>query len=132
MTLIWISIAVIVVFAAYVRVAPSDSARWHKMPDSVAEKDFAGGAMRVVADADKNALQQLDAIARAWPRTRVLTGAVDEGMITYVTRTALWGFPDYTTVRLNDAQLELYGRLRFGRRDMGVNRARLEAWLRQL
>ncbi|WP_137700090.1 DUF1499 domain-containing protein [Marimonas lutisalis] len=127
----WILLAAIVAFGAWVRLAPSDPARWHRMPENVADKTFEGGAMRVV-QAGPGALARLDKIARAWPRTRVLAGSVDEGMVTYVTRTALWGFPDYTTVRQVGDRLELYARLRFGRGDMGVNRARLEAWLAQL
>ena len=50
-------------------------------------------------------------------------------MITYVTRSALFRFPDYTTVRHRDAQIEIYGRLRFGRSDLGVNAARIDRWL---
>ena len=131
MILIYILVALTVLFAAYVRLAPSDTGRWHSMPDTVADKDFEAGAMRVVT-AGPEALAQLDRIARTWPRTTVLAGSVETGMITYVTRSALWGFPDYTTVRRRGRQLELLARLRFGRSDMGVNRRRLEAWLDQM
>lgn len=119
---------VVLAFGAYVRLAPSDPARWHVMPEGVTERDLPGGAMRVVG-AGADGLVQLDAIIRAEPRTRVLAGSVEEGMITYVTRSALWGFPDYTTVRRNGKQIELYGRLRFGQSDLGVNAARLDRWL---
>jgi len=50
-------------------------------------------------------------------------------MITYVTRSRVFGFPDYTTVRQAGPQLEIYGRLRFGRSDLGVNAARIDGWL---
>lgn len=127
----WILLVGVVAFGAWVRLAPSDPARWNRMPETVADKDFEAGAMRVV-EAGPDGLARLDRIARGWPRTRVLAGSVDAGMITYVTRTAVWGFPDYTTVRQVGGRLELYARLRFGRGDMGVNRARLEAWLAEL
>ena len=38
--------------AAYVRLAPSDPKRWHKMPDDVADRDFSSGAMRVIASGE--------------------------------------------------------------------------------
>jgi uncharacterized protein (DUF1499 family) len=61
---------------------------------------------------------------------------VEEGRITYMTRSLVFGFPDYTTVTTvpagDGAQVVAYGRLRFGSSDMGVNRERLESWLAQL
>ena len=77
-------------------------------------------------------LARLDAIIRATPRTKVLAGAVAEGMITYVSRTRWMGFPDYTTVQRDGDVLKIYGRLRFGRSDLGVNKARVEGWLAAL
>lgn len=117
-------VALLVVF----RVAPSDPDRWHEMPETVSDRDLDGGAMRT-ADGD---LAALDRIIRDTPRTQALAGSVDEGMITYVTRSRVFGFPDYTTVRQAGDTLEIYGRLRFGRSDMGVNAARIDDWLRQL
>lgn len=131
MIFMWIFIAALLALIAYVRFAPSDPADWHVMPEAVAERDLAGGVMRVVEVGD-GGLGRLDAVARNWPRTRVLAGSVEAGMVTYVTRSALWGFPDYTTVRQAGDRLEIYARLRFGRSDFGVNRARVEAWLEAL
>ncbi|MEQ9258273.1 MAG: DUF1499 domain-containing protein [Roseovarius sp.] len=116
----------------YVRLAPSDPARWHAMPEDVTEQDLAGGAIRVVEGAGRATLERLDAIAMETPRTTRLAGSVEEGMITYVTRSRVFGFPDYTTVRLAGDRLELFGRLRFGASDMGVNAARLDGWLERL
>ncbi|MFC3118172.1 DUF1499 domain-containing protein [Jhaorihella thermophila] len=53
-------------------------------------------------------------------------------MITYISRTPTIGFPDYTTVWQDGDRLVVWGRLRFGRSDFGVNRARVEAWLKAL
>ncbi len=121
---------VIVPFGLYVRLAPSDPDTWHAMPEAITERDLAGGAMRVVG-AGEDGLARLDAIIRAEPRTRVLAGSLEDGKITYVTRSQLWGFPDYTTMRLSDKQIELYSRLRFGQSDMDVNAERLDRWLSQ-
>ena len=121
----------VLAFAAYVRLAPSDPARWHVLPEGVEEGNGAGYALRRI-DATPETLATLDEIARATPRTRVLAGSVDEGMITYVTRSALMGFPDYTTVALSGDTLVVYARLRFGQSDLGVNAARLDEWLAAL
>lgn len=116
-------------FGAWVRLAPTDPDRWHRMPDGVTNRDVEGGAMRVVGAGGDAPLRRLDAIIRDTPRTRVLAGSVEDGMITYVTRSFLWRFPDYTTVRRDGPQIELYGRLRYGRSDLGVNAARLDRWI---
>ena len=59
----------------------------------------------------------------------VLAGSVEEGMVTYITRSAVFGFPDYTTVRQRGDELEIYGRLRMGYSDLGVNGKRIDRWL---
>lgn len=76
----------------------------------------------------------MDAVIRATPRTRVLAGTLDDGQITYVTRSRGFGFPDYTTLSLSDGGqvIEIRSRLRFGKSDLGVNRARIERWLEAL
>jgi hypothetical protein len=57
-------------------------------------------------------------------------------MITWVTRSAVLGFPDYTTAAAraegSATALALHARLRFGRGDFGVNAARLRHWLGKL
>lgn len=133
---------------AYVRLAPSDPARWHVMPEREAGggpggtdpvETVAGGAHAVlwVADAaPADILARLDAIALATPRTRRLAGAPDAGMITWITRSALFGFPDYTTATARAegtaSVLALHARQRFGLNDLGVNAARLRDWLARL
>ncbi len=128
---LWLLLALIVVGGAYVRWAPSDPARWHVPPVGEADRDMKTGVIRVV-DTGPEGLSQLDAIVRETPRTVVLAGSVQDGMITYVTRTKVFGFPDYTTVQQDGDILRIYGRLRFGRADFGVNRARVEGWLEVL
>jgi uncharacterized protein (DUF1499 family) len=112
----------------YVRIAPTEPARWHAMPDGITNRDYDGGAMRVVG-AGENGLERLHEIILATPRTKVLAGSPGEGMITYVSRSRLFGFPDYTTVRAVGPQIEIHGRLRFGKSDLGVNAARIDGWL---
>lgn len=111
---------------AYVRFAPSDVERWHRLPDAPTR-----GKVIEVADGWPQ-LARLDEIAMAWPGTQRLAGSVSEGMITYVTRSDWVGFPDYTTVAERDGKLVLWARQRFGTEDFGVNAKRLRAWRQSL
>ncbi len=70
--------------------------------------------------------------ALATPRTTLLAGSAGEGLLTFQTRSLIWGFPDYTTVTVENGLLIVYGRLRFGRSDIGVNKARILSWLASL
>ncbi|HEY9039712.1 MAG TPA: DUF1499 domain-containing protein [Roseovarius sp.] len=112
----------------WIRLAPDDVARWHRLPADVSDLDMEGGVMRLVP----GDLADLDRIIRAEPRTYVLAGSVEDGMVTYVTRSKVVGFPDYTTVGQRGDNLAVHARLRYGRSDIGVNKARVERWLAAL
>lgn len=127
--MLYIVFLIVFGFAAYVRLAPSNPETWHVARDIAQGKDFASGVQRVV---DDETLERLDGVIRVTPRTTVLAGSPREGMITYITRSAIFGFPDYTTVHQNGARVEIYARLRFGRSDLGVNGKRVDAWLAAL
>ncbi len=133
------------VVAGWIRLAPSDPARWHVDPLTVAERGARNSyLLRDGAGADGPALRvalpvaevaaRLAAIAAATPRTGILAGQGD--FVTFVTRSALWGFPDYTSIRVlpdgSGASVAVFARARFGDSDLGVNRARVVRWLRQL
>ncbi|NVO55500.1 DUF1499 domain-containing protein [Rhodobacteraceae bacterium B1Z28] len=125
---LWLVVGAVVLMGAYIRLAPSDPGRWHVAPVGDVDRNDRGGVLRLV-ETGPDGLERLDAIARTSPRTRVLTGSVEEGVITYVTRTPVIGFPDYTTVQQDGDTLRIHGRLRFGRSDFGVNRGRVDGWL---
>ena len=134
----WFIVLIVVAFAAYVRLAPSDPTRWHRAAaiKGTETKQLEGGYIwrKAVEGDGKAALAALDNAATAAPRTTVLAGSVDEGQITYISRTAAMAFPDYTTASLQQADdgktyLEVYGRLRFGRSDLGVNAKRIKGWV---
>ena len=127
---VWIAIGLMLAGLAYVRFAPADVDRWHQMPPvEEGVGDYRGkGRFLAVRNVDAEAFQRLVASAEGWPRTRVIAGRADQGMITFETRSRIIGFPDYTTLRFADGRLEVLARLRFGLEDFGVNRARVEAW----
>ena len=128
---VWLVVAAVVGLGLFVRLAPSDPARWHVPVVAEADRDLPKGLIRVV-QTGPDGLARLDQVARATPRTTVLAGSVDEGLITYVTRSRVFGFPDYTTAQQDGDTLRIFGRLRFGRRDFDVNRTRVEGWLAAL
>ena len=136
MRILIILVVLIVGLMAYVRFVPTDVARWHQMPDAAEPGDTTKPdsfrAVRRIAGPATEVLTALEQRALATPRTKLLAGSVGEGMITFQTRTAIWGFPDHTTVAVQGDLLVIYGRLRFGKADLGVNRARVAGWLETL
>jgi uncharacterized protein (DUF1499 family) len=136
-------------FALYVRAAPSDPAVWHVDPRTApgtgkpnAWRIGPPGSTGIDAEAPVYRLapealaKRLDAIAIAEPRARRLAGSPEAGFVTYVHRSRVFGFPDYTSVRVEPAEggttLAIFARARFGTSDLGVNRARVERWLATL
>jgi len=134
--LAWIIVIALLALLAYPRIAPNNAARWHTQAPGEQMGETAGAnsvIWRSASDVDK--LSQLDRIIRQTPRTKVIAGSVAEGQITYVTRTATMGYPDFTTIGVygeNPRYLEVYGRARFGSSDFGVNAKRIADWRAQL
>ncbi|MEC3860628.1 DUF1499 domain-containing protein [Mesobacterium sp. TK19101] len=128
---LWLIILATLSALAWIRFAPSAVAQWHVDPHVTANQDLADGVRRRLP-AEPGRMEALDAIIRATPRTRVLAGSARDGFVTYVTRSKWFGFPDYTTVRQENGQIGIWGRLRFGLSDMGVNKARVDGWLASL
>ncbi|MEP6021043.1 MAG: DUF1499 domain-containing protein [Paracoccaceae bacterium] len=118
-------IVLVVAGMIWFRVAPSDKQRWHVVITDTENADHIFGVTRVI-EWSPDKLDAFNASFSSELRTEILAGAVQDGHITYVTRSKIWGFPDYTTVQLVDDQLRIFARLRFGRSDLGVNRARID------
>ncbi len=123
--------------ALWVRLAPVEAARWHVDPARAPDPGEGGYRGEATFPGPPEAvLARLDAIARATARTRRIAGSPAEGRITWQTRSRLWGFPDYTTAAARSdgarTRLTILARLRFGRSDLGVNRARVRRWLEAL
>ncbi|MGB7322485.1 MAG: DUF1499 domain-containing protein [Albidovulum sp.] len=143
---------------AYVRLAPTDLDYWHAKPaqivpvtagwrgwvlyppeptDGVQQMPGGAFALKRYDTADAAALlTRLDQIIRATPHTTLLAGSPQEGRMTWITRSRVWGFPDYTSAEAipNGAatDLQIAARLRFGSSDLGTNAARLKQWLADL
>ncbi|KIN72818.1 DUF1499 domain-containing protein [Sulfitobacter guttiformis] len=124
--MVWLILVLAVVAGmAFIRLAPSDVSRWHRPIGEAENTDGEGWSGRVV-QSSPGLLSDLHQGMLALPRTELLSGGVGEGRLTYITRSKLMGFPDYTTIEQDGDQIKLYARLRFGKSDMGVNGKRLD------
>ncbi len=137
----------------YVRFAPLDAATWHVDPVTAATPETPN-SFRVLAPGSTpgpeemvspvyavppaQLIQDFDRMALAQPRTERLAGTPDgAGYVTYVQRTPLVAYPDYVSVRAvpvaeGQSALVILSRSRFGKSDLGVNRARIAEWLEAL
>lgn len=115
----------------WIRVVPSDPARWNKSVSNPVDGVRDGSVLRIL-DGRAGQMAELERIMMMTPRTKHLAGSVAEGQFTYVTRSLFWGFPDYATVWSEGEDLIIYSRLRFGGGDMGVNAKRVDGWIGQL
>jgi hypothetical protein len=121
----WGVCLIVLALMAYVRLAPIDPAVWHQPIDEVADSDRPNGAVRIIAGG-AGRLDQLNDRMLALSRTHLIAGSVENGRMTYVTRSKVFGFPDFTTIEASGDQIRLFARLKYGKSDLGVNRARLE------
>ncbi|SMX34490.1 DUF1499 domain-containing protein [Actibacterium lipolyticum] len=139
-------VAVILVLAsAYVRFVPTVPDRWHIDPLTAASPGQAGVLARVNGgdivpigydEGSAELLARLDKIIRATPRTKHIAGSIEDGRLTYLTRSRGFGFPDFATVTVEQVDGQSFpvilSRLRFGKSDLGVNRRRVSGWLSAL
>ena len=155
MTLMVIVIAGVIALVGggigYVRRAELEPEAWHvdpltaPKPDTPNSYHVAPASAEVPIDdeaptytvAVQELASQFDGVALAAPRTEAVAGSAADGHVTYVQRSALWGFPDYVSVRFIDdgaggSTLAVFSRSRFGKSDLGVNKKRVTAWLASL
>ncbi len=123
-----------------IRFVPIDPARVHTPSHADVPGDVSTAtrfvATRQITTTGEGILTAADRMIRATPRTSLLAGDVAEGRISYVTRSAIIGFPDYVTIEALEGDegtlLVVRSRARFAGYDWGTNKARVEGWLAQL
>lgn len=143
-TLFLILLALIFLGLVWIRLAPIDRDRWHTDPAETDEPGQAGvrfigqDAPRYPADPE-TVLATIKDIALSDPRTRLLEGGVDEGMMTFVVRSKVFGFADFVTVKAVSegrlTKMSIASRARaslIGGNDWGVNAARVDRWLQDM
>ena len=77
------------------------------------------------------------AVALGEPRTKLIDRTNDGLAMQFVQRSAVFRFPDTIDVEIiafgaEQSSLAIYSRARYGNRDFGVNRRRVERWLAAL
>ncbi|NEX45139.1 DUF1499 domain-containing protein [Pseudotabrizicola algicola] len=138
--LVGAGVLVVLGLMAFIRLTPIEAEEWHVAPRAdwgpygEVVPMTGGASLRLAAEPDEalRLLIALDAAALATPRTMRLAGSDVTGRITWISRSAFWGFPDITTAEVRRDGLYVFSRLRFGREDMGVNARRLRGWLAAL
>ncbi len=129
--------ALAIVFARFI---PVDTEPFHEDPAEPKKKRsevrlIGREAPRFPANAD-TVLLELTRIATSDWSVGIVEGGVEEGMITFVARSRVFGFRDFITVKAVDepggAKLSVFARPRFDVYDWGVNAKRLDRWLSEL
>ncbi|MEM6386344.1 MAG: DUF1499 domain-containing protein [Pseudomonadota bacterium] len=133
-----LGVVALIILAA--RFIPADSEPFHEDPAEPEKRRsevrlIGREAPRFATDADTLLTTLSKVVRRDW-RVGIVEGSVDEGMITFVARSTIFGFRDYITVKATDeaggAKLSVFARPRFNVFDWGVNQKRLNRWLGKL
>ncbi|WP_281856348.1 DUF1499 domain-containing protein [Litoreibacter halocynthiae] len=141
-------LAIVIGFAAIVRLRPLSPDIYHVNLRDMSRVDGIdpglGGhfsTLSLPARVDDIAMDISNTV-EATPRTTLLAGSLVESenslieRATFVTRSAVWGFPDVTTIEIETTNMgafvRIYGRLVYGQSDFGVNKARIDGWIDQL
>lgn len=130
-------------FGIYVRVLPTSATLWHEPSYPSGLGHIAGPNSHIwrgaQVDDGRAEMAMINAVILDTVRTSAIAGSIEEGMITYITRSRWWQFPDFTTLERDVALIEggprvisIYSRAQFGTSDLGVNERRLREWLRLL
>ncbi|ARE39661.1 hypothetical protein RGUI_1520 [Rhodovulum sp. P5] len=143
--LILLAVVLVVATAAgavYFRRVADDPTVWHVDPLTATKPDSPNAALIRPAGGDGTApvfavpplelAAAIDDFALGEGRTKRIAGTPAELWMTYVQRSALFGFPDYISVRVlpegEGATYAAFSRSRYGHSDMGVNASRLARW----
>lgn len=137
MKLLWVflvGLALAFAGALYVRLAPTNPAVWHIDPSAAPDPDGAGVKVDISSDLSPSQVwSKLLPVIRKTPNTTVLIVSPDVMRITAVTRSTIWGFPDYATIEVEKhgagSRVIILSRARFGSYDWGVNAERVEGWI---
>ena len=138
-TLLYIIVFAVVAMLAF-RFYPVDSEAFHEDP---AEPDPHRSEVRLIGrEAPRypaGAIEVLRVFAQIATSDRgvhVVQGSIEEGMITLVARSKVFGFRDYITVKAVDegreAKMSILARPRLNGNDWGENAARLDRWLQDM
>lgn len=130
----------------YIRFSPMSEERWHvdpataerpSTPNAFLQRDENGDAPALILSATPEEVgAALERVLSTAPRVSRLAGRASDGLVTYVQRSRIMGYPDAISIRLspqgNATRVEVFSRSRFGYGDGGVNAARVSRWMTRL
>jgi uncharacterized protein (DUF1499 family) len=107
------------------------------LPPGFAAKAKPHATSPVFAKTPDQVLDALKRVALAEPRTTLLAEDRAARQLSLVQKSKTFRFPDFITVEAvprsgGQTALAIYSRAKYGIRDFGVNRARIERWLAAL
>ena len=107
------------------------------LPSGFAAKAKAHAPSPVFAKPPEQVIEALKRVALAEPRTTLLAEDRAKHQVALVQKSKTFRFPDFITAEAvpigpGQTALAIYSRAKFGSRDFGVNRARIERWLAAL
>lgn len=118
----------------WVRLAPLPEDRFSARPgpNDPGTHKLPGGVKYVIPlrILPEGALDHLAWIALEAPRTHLKYQ--EDDLFAVVTRSRRIGFPDITVAWVADGSLHIHAHLVYGKKDMGVNEQRVDAWLEKL
>ena len=134
------AIGFVVIALIVARLIPVDSEPYHVEPG---QPDKRRSEVRLIGlDAPRfdapaeTVLSELIKIVRADWNAGVVQGSAEEGMITVVARSPVFGFRDFITFKAVDeavgSKLGVFARPRWNFYDWGANAKRLDRWLGEL
>lgn len=150
--MLWILLGVVIVgfvgSIAFVRSLSHDAGQWHVDPQAAPDPStpnwyrVAPGGVNAAPEFSvpvSDLSSAFDRVVDKQPRIELLQDdRPSGGPVTWVQRSALFGFPDYISVQLLETEsgagstLAMFSRARLGQSDLGVNKKRITAWLAAL
>ena len=127
-------LSAVLIVRFYVRHAPHAAGEYHSRDSAYHQagnykEDGGFEAVRLLSEPGREALDRIMRVIDETTRTQLLDGGLEEGHVSYITRSPFWGFPDTTNIWIEGDRLHMRGHLRFGRSDLGVNQRRVSHWL---
>jgi len=113
--------------------------QWLVLPPGFAGAATAHAESPIFPVTPRALIQAVKKLATDEPRTALIHGDAGNGQAEFVARSRVFRFPDRITVGVfaapgagDRSALAIWSRAVYGRRDFGVNRARVERWLKLL
>ncbi len=130
---------VVIGLLTYVRFAPHNIEHWHQDPETV-KSTGRPNDYRLAGDASVNInlkqakiSQMIMDYAGQQERIELLANTDDGQLLTFIQRSKLIAYPDYLTIKIEPngdrSKLSFFSRSRFGYRDFGVNKLRINSWV---